>query len=160
MNEPKKVKVFAYGSNMCSQRMRKRIPSAKSLGRAKLPNKRLVCNKRSDDGSAKANLENTGELVWGVLYEMDSAELNTLDNCEKGYERINIDVQTDAGLSENAFVYVATETANLTHDHRPYEWYKKYIISGALEHKLPTSYINFLEKIESKPDLRNSVKRL
>jgi len=62
---------------MSRERLREpgRAPSAKPLGRAKLPNKRLVCNKKSTDCSGKANLIDSAEdTVWGVLYEIDSAD--------------------------------------------------------------------------------------
>jgi hypothetical protein len=44
---------FAYGSNMKSSRIKskKRAPSAKAIGRAKLKGKRLAFNKVSKDGS-------------------------------------------------------------------------------------------------------------
>lgn len=144
-----RVKVFAYGSNMCTQRMRGRISSVEPLGRAKLLTKRLVCNKRSNDGSAKANLEDAADTVWGVLYEMDSAELVKLDDCEKGYERMCLDVLTDNESLVKAYVYISSK---LTNDPRPYGWYKKLMIKGAREHQLPAFYVTRLEQIDSKPD--------
>jgi len=53
---PEKVVNFAYGSNMSTKWMQGRVSSAKPIGRAKLSDKRLVCNKKSEDGSGKANL--------------------------------------------------------------------------------------------------------
>lgn len=152
-----KVKVFAYGSNMCTQRMRGRISSVEPLGRAKLLTKRLVCNKRSNDGSAKANLEDAADTVWGVLYEIDSAELGKLDECEGGYERECLGVLTDHDSLVRAYVYISSK---LTSDHRPYDWYKALMIRGALEHELPSFYIELLKQIESKPDPRCASKHL
>jgi len=147
-----KVKYFAYGSNMVTERLQapERAPSAKPMGRAKLPDKSLVCNKKSTDGSGKANLTDTaGDTVWGVLYEIDSAELDNLNRCECGYTRISLDVKTDQDSSVKAYVYISSE---LTDDARPYDSYKKLMIKGAREHHLPSFYITRLEQIDSKPD--------
>ena len=145
----KKVEYFAYGSNMSTERLQDRVSSAEPLGCAKLPDKRLVCNKKSKDGSGKANLTDTaGDTVWGVLYEIDSAELDNLDRCECGYTRISLDVKTDQDSSVKAYVYVSSE---LIEDARPYDWYKKLMIKGAREHQLPAFYVTRLEQIDSKP---------
>jgi hypothetical protein len=132
--------------------MKRRISSAEPLGRARLLNKCLVCNKESDDGSGKANLVCAGgDTVWGVMYEIDEAELGKLDRCEKGYERKCLDVLTDEDSLVKAYVYVSSE---LTDDARPYDWYKEFMLKGACEHHLPSFYRTRLEQIESKPDLR------
>jgi len=115
---------------MTKERLRKpdRAPSAKPLGRAKLPSKRLVCNKKSTDCSGKANLIDSPEdTVWGVLYEIDSTELDRLDGAESGYIRMSLDVITDQDSSVKAYVYVSSE---LTEDARPYDWYKKLMVKG------------------------------
>lgn len=144
-----KVMYFAYGSNMCTRRLKGRIPSAKPLGRAKLPNKRLVCNKRSKDGSGKANLlDSTGDIVWGVLYELELADLEKLDRIERGYKRIVLKVITDQEDQIEAYVYVSSD---LMDNARPYNWYKQLMIEGACEHQLPGSYIKYLQQIRSKP---------
>ena len=144
----KKVVYFAYGSNMSTERLRETVPSAKALGRAKLPSKRLVCNKKSKDGSGKANLiDNTGDTVWGVLYEVDPAELNGIDRVESSYTRIILELIIDQDSSVEAYVYVSSE---LIDDARPYDWYKKLVIKGAREHQLPASYVQYLEQIHAK----------
>ena len=145
----KKVAYFAYGTNMSTKRLKERVRSARHRGCAKLPNKRLVCNKKSKDGSSKANLtDSSGATVWGVLYEIDSAELDKLDGVESGYIRISLDVTTDQDSWVKAYIYVSSE---LTGDARPYDWYKELMIRGAREHQLPASYMKYLEQIPTKP---------
>lgn len=145
-----KVLYFAYGSNMKTDQLCKRIPSAEPIGRGRILNKRLVCNKRSKNGSGKANLEDSlGDVVWGVLYEMDSSDLNRLDKAEGGYLRTRMYVQTDEDKLVAAEVYFSTE---LTLEAIPFDWYKKLLISGAREHQLPEDYIEFLKKLPSKRD--------
>ena len=143
------VKIFAYGSNMYTCRMKSRILSATPLGRARLPDKNLICNKESKDGSGKANLTDGAGEVWGVLFEIDSADLLKLDNYEKGYDRICLNVLSDDKSLIEAYVYISSV---LTKDPRTYIWYKEKIIQGALEHDLPSSYLELLSRIEVKPN--------
>ena len=78
-----KIIYFAYGSNINTEQLRSYVPSAKPLGRARLLNKRMVCNKKSRDNSGKANLvDSHSDAVWGVLYEIDLVELDKLDRAE------------------------------------------------------------------------------
>lgn len=145
-----KVLYFAYGSNMKKNRLCKRVPSAKLAGRGRILNKRLVCNKRSNDNSGKANLKDSpGGVVWGVLYEMDSSDLNRLDEVEEGYQRTTMHVHIDKDKSVAAEVYISTE---ITPKGIPFNWYKELLVSGAQEHQLPEDYIAFLEKLPSKHD--------
>ena len=141
---------FAYGSNMKTSWLQSRVPSAKALGRARLLGKRLVCNKKSKYGSGKANLmDSPGDCVWGVLFEIDSAELRDLDKVEGGYERVEVDVLDEAGESVTAQTYISRR---VTTDPVPYEWYKQLIISGAREHHLPDDYLAALQRLPSKPN--------
>lgn len=151
-----KVLYFAYGSNMRTDRLSKRIPSAKPAGLGKILNKKLVCNKRSRDSSGKANLESCpGGVVWGALYEIDSSDLDRLNDVEGGYQRTTMRVQTNEDRFVAAEVYISTE---LTTDAIPFDWYKKLLVSGAQEHQLPEEYVDFLKKLPSKRDLRHTPK--
>lgn len=147
-----KVLYFAYGSNMKTDCLSKRIFSAKPVGLGRILNKKLVCNKRSRNSSGKANLEDSqGDVVWGVLYEMDSPDLDRLDKAEGGYQRTTMYVQTDKDKSVPAEVYISTE---LTPEAIPYDWYKKLLVCGAQEHQLPEDYIEFLKKLPSKAGIK------
>lgn len=136
----------------CTEWLKERVPSANPVGRARLPNKRLVCNKKSTDCSGKANLtDRAGDAVWGVLYEIDPAELDNLDAVEGGYTRMTLDVITDQDSSVEAYVYISSE---LTDDPRPYDWYKALMVKGARENALPASYVRYLEQMPSRPNRR------
>ncbi len=52
---PEPVVYLAYGSNMSTARLRKRMPSCKPLGIATLPGHALRFHKRSMDKSGKCN---------------------------------------------------------------------------------------------------------
>jgi gamma-glutamylcyclotransferase (GGCT)/AIG2-like uncharacterized protein YtfP len=145
-----KIVYFAYGSNMDSEQMKKRVRSATLVGRARLANKRVVFNKRSMDGSGKANLiDSFGKEVWGVLYKFDSSEASRLDEAEGGYTRERHQVRIEKGDSIEAEIYVSTK---LTDNPVAYESYKSRVIKGAQEHGLPEDYIAYLESLPSKPD--------
>lgn len=145
-----RVLYFAYGSNMLSERLRSRITSLNIIGRASLKDRKMVFNKRSKDGSGKANLlESSGSVTLGVLYEINAQELDTLDKIEGGYERVAIRVRKPDGNEVEAMTYVSED---LTNDARPYRCYKKLLLSGAHEHNLPQDYVAYIEGFSVKPD--------
>ncbi|MDW8404339.1 gamma-glutamylcyclotransferase family protein [Chloroflexus sp.] len=144
-----RVLYFAYGSNMLSERLCSRVPSAQVIGRARLEDWRLVFNKRSRDGSAKANLTaSLGDTTWGVLYEVDAQDLNKLDKIEGGYQRISVQICKPDGEKVTAATYVSTDVVD---NQTAYEWYKNMVIAGAREHGLPQDYIAYLEGFPSQP---------
>ena len=145
----RQVLYFAYGSNMWSERLCSRVPSAKTIGRAILEDWKLMFNKRSKDGSAKANLiESPGDTTWGVLYEIGTQDLDALDRAEGGYKRISVSTRTSDEKTVEAVTYVSTK---LTDDHTAYAWYKDTIIAGAREHKLPQEHISYLKQFPTRP---------
>lgn len=146
----REVYYFAYGSNMVTKRLRSRVPSAKVIGQARLLNKRMVCNKKSIDGSGKANLvDSPGDVAWGVLYKVDTEELSKLDKVEGDYQRLTVQVLTNEEGFIESEVYISMKLTDLT----PYDWYKDLIISGACEHELPRDYLKYLKQLPSRPDL-------
>jgi gamma-glutamylcyclotransferase (GGCT)/AIG2-like uncharacterized protein YtfP len=144
------VLYFAYGSNLKSERMRERIPSARREAVGFLDHHRLVCNKRGRDGSAKANLVRAaGHRVWGVLYRIERAHLTRLDGFESGYRRVEVDIRTAAGHAQRAATY---RSDRITRDPVPFDWYRGMILEGAREHGLPEDYLSVLEALPSRPD--------
>jgi gamma-glutamylcyclotransferase (GGCT)/AIG2-like uncharacterized protein YtfP len=141
---------FAYGSNLCSGRMRTRVAGAVTRGRARLPGRRLTTDKLGRDGSGKANLRaDASAAVWGVLYAIDSAYWPALDACERGYARVGVAVELDDGETLRAETYVSEA---FTDDPVPRASYKRLIVEGAREHGLPADYIATLEALPEKPD--------
>ena len=70
---------FAFGSNMLSNRLIARCPSAKLVGKAFVQDHALEFTKKSVDGSGKATLiERTGVITPGVLFEIETAERDAL----------------------------------------------------------------------------------
>jgi hypothetical protein len=144
-------RVFAYGSNMCSGRFRDYGVSPEGKGvPALLRDHRLLFNKRSDDGSGKANVEAAaGVDVWGVLYTIPNADLGVLESEEVGYVKRNEPVTVDDTVIE-AWVLVASHPR--AEPRQPYGWYKRFLVDGAREHGLPASYIDSLDTIQATDD--------
>ena len=146
--------VFAFGSNMCSARFRDYGVTPEGEGRAaKLPGYRLAFNKPSRDGSGKATLlPEQDAWVWGVLYTIADADLETLDRGEgPGYARLPLTVRLADCSTTTAWVYLASRPSN-DPSLRPYTWYKEFLVAGAREHDLPAEYIANLERIEATQD--------
>jgi gamma-glutamylcyclotransferase len=134
---------FAYGSNMLAARLRGRVGSAKPIGRARLADRSLLFNKRGRDGSGKANLvEDAGAVVWGVLYQIRGETLATLDGFEPEYARTAVSVVLDHGRAVKSLTYLSYR---LHDDPRPLVWYKRLVLQGAREHRLPDEYVRRLE---------------
>ncbi|MCY3841014.1 MAG: gamma-glutamylcyclotransferase [Gammaproteobacteria bacterium] len=136
---------FAYGSNMSSERLRGRTPSAISLGRARLPGYALRWHKLGRDGSGKCDIDPSdapGVVVWGVLYEINRTEKGGLDAVEGlgvGYDEHAVRVETDTVVCE-AVTYKA-KPDKIDAALRPLDWYKAHVIRGATEHGLPAEYV-------------------
>lgn len=148
--------VFAYGSNMCSARLRSRVPSAASLGVGLLEGHALRFHKRSADGSGKANAFRTkdhADRVWGVVYEIDPQHKPRLDRAEglgHGYDEEFVTILL-GNERISAQIYVATDAA-VVDELKPYTWYVRYVLAGALEHGLPSDYYTALRAFPSVED--------
>jgi hypothetical protein len=150
------MRYFAYGSNMATQRLRRRVASAKPLGVARLPAYVLRFHKRSQDGSGKCNAFFTGveaDVVLGVLFEIDPAQKQDLDKAEglgHGYIESHLEVHQPTG-AVTAFAYIADPGA-IDEMLKPFTWYRDIVIAGAKEHHLPKSYITRLSETPASPD--------
>lgn len=152
-----KIVYFAYGSNMLSRRLCERTPSATKLGVGFLKKYRLTFDKVSKDCSGKCDMNYTGletDRVYGVIFEIDPSEKRKLDSAEglgKGYEEKNVTVilMEQVEREIDALAYIATNKNPIL---KPYDWYKAFVVAGAVEHKLPESYIEWLRSVHSKPD--------
>jgi len=139
---------FAYGSNMKTERLRGRAPSARALGIARLEERRLLVKKRGADGSAKANLvPSRGGGAWGVLFEIAIRDWSRLDRHEQGYVRTRVLVQSPGGYTCEAITYISDRPI----DAAPFDWYRALLIEGAREHGLPDDYVAQLEALPYRP---------
>lgn len=145
--------IFTYGSNMNLNRLTQRVPSAVKVCNVILPGYKLVCNKVSKkDGSAKANIiktDNLTELLWGVLFTIDKTEKTLLDKAEglgKGYNEDTLTFSDETNNPYVAQVYIA-DSKTIDNNLLPFDWYKDFIVSGAIQNKLPVEYISQLKSM-------------
>lgn len=150
---------FAYGSNMSTSRLQKRVPSAMALGCYALSGHDLRFHKSSKDGSGKCDAYSTKnelDIIYGVLFKIDPKEMPALDKAEGlglGYDQKEITVTDSDGSLVTAVTYVAT---NIDNNKKPYSWYVNHVLVGAKEASLPLKYIE--EKIASIDSIEDSDK--
>jgi gamma-glutamylcyclotransferase (GGCT)/AIG2-like uncharacterized protein YtfP len=151
---------FAYGSNMHSGQMKERCPSAKFVCRAKLPGHRLAFTLKSVErrcGVADV-LRDEAKAVWGVVYELAANELKDLDkdesflpgrpDSENEYTREKHHVWTEGDARRPLLVWLYRGHPQLDPS-LPSCDYKKLIVEGARQWKLPAEYIRELETIQT-----------
>jgi len=147
---------FSYGSNMSSRRLLNRIPSARKTGSGMLRGHQLKFHKISiRDGSGKCNILETANpqhIVYGVLYQIEMKEKETLDIIEglnNGYNQKEVEITLKDNSTVTCFSYYATKIDETL---KPFGWYMEHVLRGAKENKLPKQYIDFLEKTDSVND--------
>lgn len=148
------IRYFAYGSNMCIQRITRRIGACGVHGTARLKGFRLGFHKQGADGSGKCNVLRTGDprdVVHGVMFEIDARQKGSLDVYEgAGYEPLEVEVHSHTG-HVSAYLYVA-RTEFVDHSLKPFDWYKRLVLAGARQHDLPAPYLTLLEQVEPVAD--------
>jgi len=107
------MKYFAYGSNMDSERARKRGIRFSQRRHATLKGYRLEFNKVAsrDPREGYANIvQYENGIVEGVLYDIEDSDLSRLDRHEgypDHYKRVEVRVQLDDRQEVEAVTYVA-----------------------------------------------------
>jgi AIG2 family protein len=155
------IRYFAYGSNMLTEWLRSRCPSARPCGVASAAGYALAFSKKSVDGSGKAMLTASSDpaaRVYGVLFEIDAREIEALDCSEgrgKGYDRIDDFTVRDKPGGEPVPVtsYTADGSA-VDGSLKPYDWYLDLTMKGAERHGLPDATIKALADQPFVPDLK------
>ena len=123
---------FAYGSNMNPERIRERIPMARTVGPAVILGWRLKERLYADIEQSK------GGRVDGVLYLLTPSEIHRLDAYE-GYPHTYCCVELDAIIDPlhkvPAFTYVLTDAARREREGQKYpEAYRRICSAGAQWH--------------------------
>ncbi|MFC2185783.1 gamma-glutamylcyclotransferase family protein [Fulvivirgaceae bacterium LMO-SS25] len=148
---------ISYGSNMLLNRIKNRIPNVEVISNLKLSGYKLLFNKKSKDGSTKANIKKSydeNDVVWTVLHRIKLEEKEILDKYEglgNGYNLKEFSIKID-DETVKAYAYVCDEYSFIE-EGKPYDWYLQYLINGAVENEFPKEYIDFLKSFESEIDL-------
>jgi cation transport regulator ChaC len=135
---------FAYGSNLWRDQMIARtgaIGAAEHPPRiARLANYRLVFQRLEKGGPAYANIVSPGDGVLGVVYRCRAADLEKLDDYERGYERRPIVVIDPSGEELPAAAYIVKPGPAIEIG-PPSDEYLQKIVRGATQHGLAETYI-------------------
>ena len=116
----------------------------------------MAFHKCGADGSGKADAAFTGcasDRVWGVVYELSESDKPVLDTYEflgVGYDSETVRVHM-AEDSICASIYVARSEA-IDPALKPYSWYLRFVLLGAIEHNLPAEYLRLLDSVEAELD--------
>ena len=141
---------FAYASNMEPRRFQRLCPRGTVVGPARLPGHRLAFSRysRQRRGGSTDIVPDAEAEVWGVLYEVSDADLETLDRSEDvpaAYRRETVVVEDAEGRQRQA----ATFVANRTGDFLPHPDYLQLIVQGAEARGLPPHYVDALRQIRT-----------
>ncbi|MGA2080206.1 MAG: gamma-glutamylcyclotransferase family protein [Holophaga sp.] len=149
------MKYFTYGSNLSLAHTRDYIPNAKFVMRASLPNFRVEFRYYSVNykGGISSIIEAPGDMVQGVIYEVDEGELVAMDILEqvpnRVYLRERFCVLGEDGKWHHADLY------RVAHPYGPFTPAKKYVdfmIAGAKEHGLDAEYTDRLVRLRQSLD--------
>ncbi len=136
---------FAYGSNLLGSQLVARTGSAAG-GAGQLPrlvrlaDYRLVFQHPKLERPAYANIVPGGDGVLGVVYRFTSADFQSLDRFETGYERRMIIVQAADGEDLPAETYIMHVDDGAKFG-RPDAAYLQRILDGAKQHGLSDDYL-------------------
>ena len=148
---------FAFGSNMLTERLTRRCPSARPVGPAVMEDHALAFSKIGREGSGKATIfSQPGSEVYGVLFKLDRRELPLLDAFEgkgSGYDRIDDCPVRPFGVLDPvpASTYMAPP-AFCDPSLLPFDWYHALVLAGARQHGLPDHYVANLAAAAYQPD--------
>lgn len=104
---------FAYGYYLDPNNLKKVCPSSIPIGKAILPNYSFRFNADSPEDPyswGNAVYQPNGK-IYGMLYYLDSSELDNLDSKESGYHRVNLPIKYNSKMV-NAQVYICHSLNN------------------------------------------------
>lgn len=146
MNDSQRFLYFAYGSNLWTEQMIRRV-GAECISvlpkQAFLSGYRLAFNMRGSDGNVYANVMKTGPGVRGIVYTLNEEAMRSLDDFEKGYDRVVLNVTINQDEITPVHVYVSQD-ANLHEGQQPTDAYLSRILRGATEYFFPAEYIEYI----------------
>ncbi|XP_069318068.1 gamma-glutamylcyclotransferase isoform X1 [Eulemur rufifrons] len=145
---------FAYGSNLLTERIHLRNPSAAFCCVARLKDFKLDFGNSQGKtsptwhGGIATIFQSPGDEVWGVVWKMNKSNLNSLDEQEGvksgTYVVVEVKVTTQEGREITCRSYLMTNYESAP----PSPQYKKVICMGAKENGLPLEYQEKLKAIQ------------
>uniref|UniRef100_A0A914H839 type I protein arginine methyltransferase n=1 Tax=Globodera rostochiensis TaxID=31243 RepID=A0A914H839_GLORO len=150
---------FSYGSNMLAERIHVHVTGAVFMTTAVLADFELCFFDRSERWhGAVASIERKPDTrVWGCVWRVPNSLAAELDKQECGYRRLDVDV-TIHSIPPSPMRCRTYQYANPDRKlNRPSPHYRQVIITGALEHGLPSAYVEWIVNSFSTNDYRGKV---
>jgi hypothetical protein len=144
------MRYAAYGSNLHPIRLTERLPSARLLGTANLPDWSLRFHKLSIDASGKCSIVPGTEGVHFAVFEISDDDKFVLDRIEgvgSGYAATSLKIPPFG----NCATYIA-EASHVDETLRPYDWYREFVLAGADFHGFPDDYVARIASLRAIPD--------
>ena len=138
---------FAYGSSLSAKFLRQLCPTAVFQMKAELPNFRITfpCYSQKRQGGISSIIPAPGEIVRGVLYEVNLREMEEKDVAESVPQGLYVR-ETYLVLGEDKRWHSADlyRCAKPTGPYTPARSYVELMLEGAEEHHLDPNYIKEL----------------
>ena len=152
---------------MLVKKLKNRCSSAEKINPSEgsqhmIRNHRFRFHKKSGDGSAKGDAEetkNSDDVVYGVLFSIIDEEigaLNKFEGLDRGYNKKTVDVIVEKYPTHDPISAITYYATTINPNLLPYDWYKRQTVQGAIDNGLPDDYIKKLEDFESKYDKKES----
>ncbi|KAH6941520.1 hypothetical protein HPB50_019251 [Hyalomma asiaticum] len=152
---PGEILYFAYASNMWSRRIHICNPTAKYFDIGELEGYHIDFFDYFESwrGASAALQKSAGRITHGVIWTIQKEDIHKLDQQESDYEGVDVTVKLSSGEEVvcRTYVYGHTKAGNKS---VPSLFYKAVIVAGAIEHKLPETYVQELVK---QPDNGNTL---
>jgi len=146
---------FVYGSNMNKEQVLARGVKPKVVGAAKLPDHQLAFFDYSVvwDGGEESVVPALGHDVWGVIYELSPYDRERLDDAQDArldgsgaYFHSPAKVVDQEGKVLTVLLYKKDKQGI---PQKPSREYLDFIVQGAVDHELPSAYVEALRGMES-----------
>lgn len=144
---------FGYGSNLDASQMRHRCPDSRVVQVGWLQDYRLEFTRYSTawEGGVGDVVRHPGEQVWGQIYLLSQADLDSLDEYEgypRIYTRFTSPIETHDGRVEGVWVYEVVDKQGFV---SPATGYLKVIQDAAEELGFPDGYRSYLAAFRTPP---------
>lgn len=139
---------FSFGSNMSSNQMKDRCPSAEKIGVGFLADHEIIFNRKGSyrPGGVASVQQNKDKKVYGIIWKINPIEFEKLDKAEdpEAYRRFEENVLTLDGKVFRCHVYKAIPQGKF----EPDKAYLELMVKSAQQQNLPTEYIEYLESFQ------------
>ena len=146
--------LFAYTAHISPSRMSDAAPSAEFKFIAHLPETKLVFPIKDGewDGGLPSVRAESGNTVWGAVFEVPTKELRGLDAVEADEGRVqstSFKAVDREGRSHPVVTHVAG--GDTDSEHTPSRDYMEMVVEGARHWGLPTGWVAGLEEYVEEP---------